>query len=167
MPFAREIRSFYARKDGVTAVEFGLLATPFFLVVFFILETSLVFMAETSINNAVERVAREVRLGSPIATTDGELRSLICAEVGYLLDCEKLHIDLRRYPTFEGISIPPIVQDGSIATTFEAGESSIVMSLRVAYEWPIITNFMQRYLSTLESGNHLIVVGTFLKSEPY
>ncbi|MBC8129296.1 MAG: pilus assembly protein, partial [Rhizobiaceae bacterium] len=58
-PFGR----FRRDRKGVAAVEFAILAIPFFVTVFAIVETSLVFLAELTLDQSVDRVARKVRTG--------------------------------------------------------------------------------------------------------
>ena len=53
-------RRFLTRRDGATAIEFALLALPFFLIVFASLETFLAFSAEQLFANANETMARRM-----------------------------------------------------------------------------------------------------------
>ena len=54
------LRRFRRDQRGVTAVEFGMVATPFFALLFAIIETALVFwttqVLETAVTNASRRV---------------------------------------------------------------------------------------------------------------
>ena len=91
-PTSGEAKSFARDKSGAAAIEFGILALPFFLIVFAIIETSLVFMAETSMDNAVRRVGRSVRVGDFAPSSEGELRQHICSETVGLFVCEKFKV---------------------------------------------------------------------------
>jgi Flp pilus assembly protein TadG len=50
-------------QDGSAAVEFALVATPFFALLFAIIETALVFFADQALDTAVQSTARLLRTG--------------------------------------------------------------------------------------------------------
>jgi Flp pilus assembly protein TadG len=50
-------------KEGVTAIEFALVALPFFTVVFAILELGLAFIVNRMVDNAVIEASRMIRTG--------------------------------------------------------------------------------------------------------
>lgn len=162
------------RKDrsGATVVEFALLAMPFLLVVFAILETSLVFLGELTLDNAVQRVGRTVRTGEVQAAnlSEAEFRSRLCGEVDFLLDCNKLQVDLNFYPAFSAIPAAAPIKDGDLdASGFGyalSGASSIV-ALRVYYKWPIYTDLMRKYLSDMDDGSHLLASMAAFRTEAF
>ena len=47
------MRRFTRKEDGATAIEFGMVAAPFFALLFAILETVFVFYAGQTLENAV------------------------------------------------------------------------------------------------------------------
>ena len=50
-------------RDGSTVIEFGMLALPFLLLLFAILETCISFAAQQLMANATDDVARQIRTG--------------------------------------------------------------------------------------------------------
>ena len=59
----RPFRRFVRANDGVTAVEFAIVATPFFALMFAIFETAFVFLGQQTLETAVANAARQVRTG--------------------------------------------------------------------------------------------------------
>ena len=59
----RRRRGFARDDSGVTAIEFGLLALPFFSILGAILETSLVFLSGQVLESAVQDTSRLIRTG--------------------------------------------------------------------------------------------------------
>lgn len=57
------LEKFGVSRDGTAAIEFAILAIPYFLVVFAIIETFLAMMAEQVVANATENMARRLRTG--------------------------------------------------------------------------------------------------------
>ncbi|GGD05354.1 TadE/TadG family type IV pilus assembly protein [Aureimonas glaciei] len=171
---ARRARSFRLAGDrrGSVAVEFAFLALPFFLTIFAIVETSLVFLAELTLDQSVDRVARSVRTGElqKANMTAEDFRADICQGVDFLLDCSKLHIDIRVYPDFGNLDQPTPVQNGDIDTAgfgYQLGGPETINALRVYYKWPIHTDLMRAYLSDMADGSHLLYSMAAFRTEPY
>ncbi|MFD2237900.1 TadE/TadG family type IV pilus assembly protein [Aureimonas populi] len=140
-------------RSGATAVEFALLAFPFFLTIFALLEVALLFVAELTLDAGVDRIGREIRTGQTFAAqpTREEFRQALCSSVGFLLDCDKLKIDLATYTSYGAIEPGPPRRDGRIdddALRYEIGGASEIVALRVYYEWPIVTNVMRQIQDT-------------------
>ena len=61
--FRSLIRRFIKAKDGVAAVEFALIAAPFFMLLFAILEVAMIFFSSLVLENGVINAARTIRTG--------------------------------------------------------------------------------------------------------
>ena len=57
------VRRFARRKDGSVAIEFGMVAAPFFALLFAIMETAIVFFAGQALETAVADSARLIMTG--------------------------------------------------------------------------------------------------------
>lgn len=169
-PTSGEAKSFARDKSGAAAIEFGILALPFFLIVFAIIETSLVFMAETSMDNAVHRVGRSVRVGDFAPSSEGELRQHICSETVGLFACEKFKVSLIAYGSYADIPTAPPLTDGKFdnaAFGIDSLEPELVMVLQATYDWPLYTDMMRKLLSNTSDGTHLIIGQSIFKTEPF
>ena len=113
------------------AVEFALLAFPFFLLMMVLIETSTIFYAELVMDRAVAKVGREVRTGQ--ITTAGldaaEFKQKLCDEVDFLFDCAKLHVDLKTYNSFGLVPTNVPVKDGDLDTTGFGFGDMVIMEL--------------------------------------
>src|SRR5690606_10415634 len=91
------------RRDGKgsIAIEFGVLALPFFLLIFAILESCISFAAQQLMSNVTDDVARQFRTGQlrSATITEEDLHDRICAELEIVVTsgCPGLEIDLKRY----------------------------------------------------------------------
>ena len=109
------MRRFGHDRRGVAAVEFALVAIPFFFIVFAIIETCLVTTAGVILTNSVNGAARQVMTG---AVQKGEMdeagfRKVICDGIGAMMSCDRLKLDMRTYPA--GESIPAMqMRDGGV-----------------------------------------------------
>ena len=94
-------RKFRRNEKGATALEFALLALPFFLLVFGILELALVFFTNTSLNHSVKKVSREIRTGIGVCQSMDEFKDKVCA----LMDVNECVKNLA-------ISVEPVTATG-------------------------------------------------------
>ncbi|MES5099895.1 TadE/TadG family type IV pilus assembly protein [Agrobacterium sp. BA1120] len=174
-------RRFARSRDGTAAIEFAILAIPYFVVVFAIIETFLAMMAEQLVTNATDTMARKLRTGQIASTiTQEEFRKQFCAEVSILITCsaeeiktpKQLYIDLRQFGTFAAIpKTIPLVPNGeyydldSSAFGFSPGGPISINMLRVYYRWPVITDLVRPYLTKIRPRDgsmpsHFLIVAT-------
>ena len=94
---------FRRKTSGSTAIEFAIVALPFFSLMFAIFDVSLVYFATSALENAVAAAAREIRTGQAqaAAMTQTQFRTLICNKITPLLACDShLVIDVRKFTSF-------------------------------------------------------------------
>ena len=96
----RATRRLARKEDGAAAVEFGLVAAPFLLLVFAIMETAIVFFAGQALETAVADSARLIMTGQ--AQTQGfnqsAFKNAVCARIYGLFDCANgVYVDVKTY----------------------------------------------------------------------
>ncbi|WP_309083474.1 pilus assembly protein [Chelativorans sp.] len=164
-------RRFCRERSGATAIEFAILALPFFLVLFAILETSLSLVAQQLMTSATEDVARQFRTGQLRAgdLTAESVRDRLCERMGLLFpsNCPGLRVDLQSFRTFAEAAA---VFDGPVVPEqfrFDPGEAEEKNVLRVFYFWPVITDIMRESMSNLPDGNTLLFATQTWQNEPF
>ncbi len=173
---------FLHNQRGSTAIEFAMLALPFALLVFAILESCISFAGQEVMANATDNVARQLRTGQLRAAnvTDTSLKQAICSQLEIIVsqNCPQVvQVDLRQYATFAaaaaaGFSIDAngvITLTGTSPTTFTVapGPSESRNMLRVFYKWPVMTNFMASAMSNMGSGYTLHFASVTWQNEPF
>ncbi|CAN7639841.1 TadE/TadG family type IV pilus assembly protein [Aminobacter sp. LjRoot7] len=171
---------FVRDQNASTAIEFAVLAIPFSLLVFAILESCIAFAGQQILSNAADEVARQLRTGQIRAAnvTEVSLKDEICTKLAVLVskDCQKeLLVDLRSYPTFADAAKVKLKLIGSgdqkdIDTTGFAvtpGPSMSKNMLRVFYRWPVITDFMRASMSNIKGGKTLQFAAVVWQNEPF
>ena len=173
-------------RDGAAAIEFALLAIPYFLIVFAIIETFIAFTGEQLIANAVDTMARKFRTGQITAanTNEAAFRSQFCSEISILIQCsgdqsDKLILDVRSFSTFADIpkTIPResghTLGDLTATNVYQPGGAGTINMLRAYYRWEIITDLVRPYISTIRPSDgslpkeFLIVATAAYKNEGY
>lgn len=181
LPIKRLMRS----RDGAAAIEFALLAIPYFLIVFAIIETFIAFTGEQLIANAVDTMARKFRTGQITATvTEKEFRAQFCSEISILIQCSgdqdnKLILDVRSFASFADIpkTIPreagQWLGDLTATNVYQPGGAGTINMLRAYYRWEIVTDLVRPYISTIRPADgslpkeFLIVATAAYKNEGY
>jgi Flp pilus assembly protein TadG len=179
---ARAIGTFGHNDKGATAVEFSLVALPFFALMFAILETALAFFAQNYFEDTLARVARQVRTGQAqqsSLTADG-FKTLLCAKLSPMFSCPAgVTLDIRTYTSFSdvntnglGIPVIPVGQPnaGNLDTTntlFVLGKGGDIIRVRAYYAWPVFVNRLGNNLATMPNGTHLIVATAAFRNEPF
>lgn len=177
-PAGRSLRRRFVRNaDGSVVVEFGVLAIPFFLLVFAILESCIAFAAQQVLSNATDDVARQFRTGqikpADLVKDPFLVRNKICGKLEVLVasGCPELEVDLKSYDTFKEAAAKRILMAGNdIDTTgfgIDPGLSGSKNQLRVFYRWPVMTDFMRKSMSNIQGGKTLLFATVTWQNEPF
>ncbi len=174
------IKRFKKDKSGVTAVEFSLIALPFFMLIFAILETGLIFFGSLSLENSINQTSRLVRTGQAQNTsmTEAQFKTNVCATLNSFFDCSsKLHVELRSFQTFQELADyldnpanEPFDSSGDLRTDFTFEDSTNpgdIILLRGYLEWDIVLSFPGSGLGNMNNGNRLLAATTSFKNEPF
>lgn len=142
---------FIGNRRGTVAIEFGMIALPFFFMICSIIEVGVGFAAQQAMVNSTDKIARQVLTGELRATdlTMANLKKKICA--GLLLpekDCPNLVVDLRSYTNFATVpKTLPIKENGDVNSAgfvSTPGGAGTINHLRVFYRYPVVTDFLKR-----------------------
>ncbi len=174
----RIIKRFNKSEDGVAAIEFGMLALPFLMLIFAILETAIGFFAAQVFESGIDSVGREIRTGqissSTVAGTQvtaAEVRTKICAKTWGLFDCNAIQLDVQTHAVFPAAPLTtPRDVDGNFdnsALQFNTGLQNEIVIIRAYYEWPIFLDYMWQNVSGLSNGARLFVATTAFQNEPF
>lgn len=169
------------RRDrrGVVAVEFAILAIPFLLLLIGTLELAVAYFTETLLQAALAEQVREVRTGAvqtsnPPITAD-DFRQRVCdgmREAVTTIDCDRLHIDMRSFPSFSASSIPNPPLDGAgrfdeTQLVFDPGGAERTIVAQGFYRYVIVTPLMRPLLQDLPDGERLLRTAELFRTEPF
>jgi len=159
----------------VTAVEFAIVAIPFFGLLLGIVEVALIFFTSQLIDSGVTEAARLIRTGQ--AQTQGftaaQFKQEVCSRILVLSDCEtSLKLDVRTYQDFETTQSKldnPIDKNGNLIEDFDyqPGVGGDIVLVRVFYEWPMITPNLGLGPGNLANGDRLLATTVAFRNEPF
>ncbi len=166
-------KRFARDEQGVTAVEFGLLALPFFAIIAAIIETSLVFLASQVLDSAVNESGRLIRTGQAHAAnyTEVEFRAAICDQLFGLFDCNGLKIRVSEVANFASATLGNVVDtsngDWTIVETYDDGSGTSIILVEAYYKWPIVLNMFDFNLSNLPDNTRMLSAVRVFRNEPF
>ncbi|GAU81883.1 TadE/TadG family type IV pilus assembly protein [Bosea sp. 2KB_26] len=178
---------FCRNQRGATAVEFGLVAFPFLLLVFTIIETGLMLWTYQVLDDAVKQASRTLLTGESVAiystpsnplphdakTSTEAFRREVCAQAPALVDCEKLRVDVRGYVSpaaaqTDLAKLNPFSGNTLNTSNFsynQPGKGEIVV-VRATLRYSLYLTGWTNTLANIDGGERgLMAVATF-RSEP-
>lgn len=167
------LRRFRRNRKGSTAVEFALVAPVFFALLFAILETGILFLANQLLQTVTQESARMILTGQAqtASYTSAQFASYVCSQVPALFNCNQISIDVESYPSFASVNLgSQIDNNGNFVSNnlqYNPGGPGDIVVVRLFYQWPLVVTGLGWNPSNL-SGNKRLLVGTAVfKNEPY
>lgn len=180
-------------RDGAAAIEFAILAIPYFLIIFATLETFVAYTAEQIVSNAVNVMAREVRtgnitykLGRDTDMTKEQFRVAFCDQISVVIACsateasapQKLYLDVETLPTFKAIADKVgVPRTGGAysdldtgAFNFAPGGPDTINLLRAYYRWDVTLDLLRSITHIRpdsQTQQFLIIATTAFRNEKY
>ena len=171
----RFVNRFRLARRGAAAVEFAMLALPFFGLICGIIEIGMIYVVATTLEDATNSAAREIRTGQ--LQTQGNATAVsfvgtICGQLGWLGPAcnSNLNVDVRTFSSFSSVSAPQPVKNGKFdptALTFSTGGPGDIVVVRAYYQWALFTPMMNQVLDTVSGGKTLITAAATFRNEPY
>jgi pilus assembly protein Flp/PilA len=174
------LKRFRRSQSGATAVEFGFVALPFFMLIAAIVETAMMLWTSQVLEESVSVTARSLLTGqsrtqyaaATAAANTEAFRQKVCENASTLVDCTKLTIDVRGYGSFAAARIGTTspVQSGTLNTTGfgynQPGAEQIVV-VRAVLEYSLFFTQWSSALANIGAGKHAIVASTTFRTEPF
>lgn len=171
----------FSKSRGATAVEFAIIATPFFFTIFALIEVMVIFFVQTALEASVAEVSRLVRTGQAQSTSMSQsaYKTAICTRLGGMANC-----NARLFVSLEAYSAPPTTaaadpwDDGTLTPgsssdePFQASNAEDFVIARAYYVWPLMTPGLSNALSNFSGGtfgakNRILVATAAFRNEPF
>lgn len=171
----RLVIRFGRKDDGAAAVEFALVAIPFFAIMFAIIELAFVFWAGQVLETAVNNASRLIMTGQAQKQNfdKAKFKEELCSRVLGLFNCNAgMIIDVRTSGAFASANLgkPTYKGNGQVDDTgfqYQTGGPGDIVVVRVMYEWPLIMRTFGLDLADTPSGKRLLMSTVAFRNEPY
>jgi Flp pilus assembly protein TadG len=172
------VRRMIKSESGAAAVEFSLVAFPFFMIMGCICETGIMLFSEYAIQAGVQEAAREIRTGQAqnASLSAAGFKSKICELAGIVVDCEAgLTVYVRPANTFTALeaTMPSYLNVGAKPdgtpnpTSYNCGGPSQAAAVIATYDWDFTMPFME-FLGNINGGEMRRLYGlAIFQNEPF
>ena len=173
---------FAISQSGATAVEFAIVAGPFFYVLGCICETGLMLFTEYVIQNSVQEAARIVRTGQATAgdgtniLSQSDFKAAICENVSIIIDCDgAVSVYVNNANTFaalttampDPLSVGPRADGGRYTVVYQPGAQLKTTTVIATYDWDFAFPFMD-FLGNIGDGGKRRLYGlAIFRNEPF
>ena len=170
--FAAALHRFRQERKGSAAVEFAMIALPFFALLFAIFETAILFFAQQALESATHETARMIMTGEAQMSklTAAQFKQELCSRMLTILDCSGgVTLDVKSYSSFSSVSIPnPIDSSGNFtgSANYSPGKAGDIVVVRTYYQWPLIVTGLGFDPSNLSGHKRLLVSTAAFRNEP-
>jgi Flp pilus assembly protein TadG len=171
---------FRRNSSGASALEFAIVAGPFLVLVFGIFAVALVFVANMTLENAVEQGARLIRTGEAQSQSfdAARFKTEVCKYLTGPLSCAGLKLDVRTCSNFGGCQLTdPLDNNGNIQLSYAPGVGGNVVVVRAFYEWDLLAKLpimpvgnnqsIDTRLSNMANGNRVLIATAVFRNEPF
>jgi Flp pilus assembly protein TadG len=173
-------RRFAASEGGATAVEFALIALPFFGLILVTLQIALVLWATQILETAVANASRQLytgefqnsasNAGKTPAELQGAFKTLVCSNVVGVFDCPAMvSVDVRTFTGFSDTTAAQPVTNGVYDTSgygYKAPGRNDIVVVRASMAFPNYASIFSPG-TTLTNGNQLIMATAAFRAEPF
>jgi len=161
-------------REGVAAVEFAMIAIPFFAMIFSILELGLIFVLDSVLETATMETGRLIRTGQAQAQgfDKARFKTELCNRMGlFSSDCaDRATIDVQVIPQFAVQNLGSPITNGTVnpnLTTYNGGGPTSLVLVRVWYAHPLITPFLTQSVSRTGNGKVYLTTATAFRNEDF
>jgi Flp pilus assembly protein TadG len=174
LPATEAVCRLVRQQEGVAAVEFAMIVTPFLALVFAIVQTAIIFFAGQALETAVADAGRLIMTGQ--AQTQGmdqaAFKNAVCAKIYGLFDCQGgVTVDVQKFTSFGNVSNPSPINNGNFQLTpsYNPGGPGDIVLVRLFYQYPVYVNLYSAGdgLQNLNGGKRLLAATSAFRNEPY
>lgn len=162
------LRRFRKDRKGVTMIEFGFIALPFFMIVIGTLETALIHLSRSSLANAMDQNSRAIMTGSAGCLTHDELVARLCDQVAIGSNCTAdTKIVMRELSSFRSSTGDSYDGDfDNFQGSVDMGSGGSIMLMRTYHRWNTIVPLMDRVWGD-GNGEVVMINNIAFRNEPF
>jgi Flp pilus assembly protein TadG len=165
-------RKFARDRKGSAAIEFAILALPFFVVIFAIAEIAVMYFVDSGLDAALHKAVRQVRVGvAKSGSWDvAKFKEVVCSELSFSFDCaSKLKVRATLVTDMSSVTRASPISAGSLSVTedFNLGDSSSYVLVQAFLPWNPTFKLYSISSAQLSDGSYVLGSSELIKNEPF
>lgn len=167
------LRGLSGDRKGVAAIEFALLILPLSMLIFGIIEISLMFFVESSLDASVQKISRMIRTGEVASSnvTLADFKTRICSEMLLAFGCaDDLLVKVDVVSNLSTTAAATAIDStGKLAVTetYTIGKASDYILVQAFLPWDSAVNFFTFSTDRLADGRYLLASSALFRNEPF
>jgi pilus assembly protein Flp/PilA len=172
------LRRFRRDERGATAVEFGFIAVPFFMLMMATTELALMLWTSQQMEEALFQGTRVMLTGESLTKYSGtpaaagqKFRDDLCAKMTMLVDCtSRLKVDVKTYPSFATATSNMPVSGGVLNTAgfgWQPVTPSSIVVVRAVLSYPMALSSWNKAFADLADGSRALMASVAFRTEPF
>jgi Flp pilus assembly protein TadG len=160
------------KRDGSAAIEFALLILPFSILIFVIIEISLLYFVDTSLDNALHQTARKIKVGYAAQNkwTIDSFKADLCNNMALSFGCSS-HIIVRvaAVNSLSSASYISGTTNGVLTATdsYDMGKTGDYILVQAFLPWDPVFKLYTFSSATLSDGTYILGASALFKNEPF
>ncbi len=169
----RWFSGFRRDRRGSYAVEFALVALPFFSLLFATFDTAMIFFKEEYLQTAVSEAGRLVFTGQAQTAgyTQTQFKQAICGKLPVMIACSDVYVDVRTYPDFTTANrYNPVDNNGNFqagSMQYDPGARSSIVVVTGYVQHSMFMSLISTFYANLSNGKILLTASAAFRNEPY
>ena len=166
------LRTLLGDGRAVAAVEFALVAAPYFALLFAIIEAGLIFFTQEVLQNATNDTARLIMTGQAQSSgmTAQQFLQDVCTDGVPLITCANLNVNVQTFPSFNAITQVNPLTSGNFNTSslsYSLGGPGDIVMVQVFYQLPVMASLLNFSFATMNGNYRLLQATAVFRNEPY
>ncbi len=165
-----KFKKLISRRDGAAAIEFAMLILPLALLIFVILEIALIFYVDTSLDSALQKAARKVRVGAGSNWTINDFKDEVCSNIAGAFSCKSsLLVRATVVTKIDSVAYSDATSNGvlTLNESYDTGESGDYVLIQAFLPWQPVIPLYTFSSSTLSDGTYILGAAALFKNEPF
>jgi len=168
----RLLRALSKDRKGSAAIEFAILALPFFVVIFAIAEIAVMYFVDSGLDAALHKTVRQVRVGvaKSGAWDATKFKDVLCSELAYSFSCSsKVKVRATVVTDMASISKVSGITAGALNVTedFSLGDSGSYVLVQAFLPWDPTFKLYAISSDRLSDGSYVLSAAELIKNEPF
>ena len=160
---------------GATAVEFSLVALPYFFILLSITEVCVANAVSSALDNATNQAARQIMTGQftltgTAATT--AFKTKVCSQLNWLGDscASNLSVSVQTFNAFSNAAKPNVTVNGAFSDqnlAFSGSAAGSIVMVNTYLKWQLLTPYFLTGFNATTDGTTVFESTVAFRNEPY
>jgi Flp pilus assembly protein TadG len=168
----RKMRRFIGDRKGSAAIEFAILALPFMVLIFAIIELAVMYFIDSGLDAAVHKAVRQVRVGTAKSESwdINAFKAAVCADLSYSFSCSaNIKVRASVITDMNSVTRASVISGGTLNVTevFDIGVSGDYVLIQTFLPWDPVMKLYAFAGGRLSDGRYVLGATELFKNEPF